>query len=160
MAYNYSSLSNALIVWSTTYTIITIVALIIGVPFFIAWCRIFQKVGHPWERMFVPFYNFYTQCSVAHCTALFWVSIFVPFILLLIQNIKQISGIVQILFPVCVLLLYAIYCNKLANAFGKKTGWAIGLFFLHPFFIMGLGFGSAVYQENVNSTKISSDSTT
>ena len=34
---------------------------------------------------------------------------------------------------------------KLAKAFGKSTGFAIGLIFLNPIFLLILGFGDAKY---------------
>ena len=134
----FGALSSAMIIGAN-------IALIIILPCFIAWCRIFQKAGLPWERMFVPVYEIYTMFSIAHCTALFWINISVPLIAALIGIILN-TAATSVLIVVVWLITYAIFCRKLADTFGKGVGWAIGLFFLYPFFIMGLGFGSAQYQ--------------
>ena len=55
-------------------------------------------------------------------------------LLIIVFLIKIITGIIGIMYSV-----------KLARAFGRGTGFAIGLIFLQPIFILILGFGNDSY---------------
>lgn len=102
-----------------------IVSGIIGLVCLIAEWRIFTKAGkHGWAAL-IPFYNVWTEFEVicGRGTAMF-----------------------RLLIP-----LYNIYwiiksMIKLAQAFGKSTGFGIGLIFLTPIFICILGFGKDEYK--------------
>ena len=41
------------------------------------------------------------------------------------------------------------FAGRLAKAFGKSTGFAVGIFFLQPIFLLILGFGAAKYDKKV-----------
>ena len=43
------------------------------------------------------------------------------------------------------MVLGGMYCVKLARAFGRGIGFAIGLILLQPIFLLILGFGSDQY---------------
>ncbi|MGI6109126.1 MAG: DUF5684 domain-containing protein [Eubacteriaceae bacterium] len=60
------------------------------------------------------------------------------------MDIEYIGGVVAIAGGV----LYIMQNLRLAKAFGKGTGFGIGLIFLNPIFMMILGFGSAEYLGN------------
>lgn len=45
-----------------------------------------------------------------------------------------------------VIYLNILIAKSTANAFGKDTGFAIGLYFLSPIFYCILGFGKAKYE--------------
>ena len=55
-------------------------------------------------------------------------------ILAIVSLLRIIAGIISIMYSV-----------KLAKAFGKGTGFAIGLIFLSPIFMLILGLGDATY---------------
>ena len=55
--------------------------------------------------------------------------------------------------------LNAILSYKLAKAFNKDGGWAVGLYFLAPVFYMILGFGSSKYVGSSNETTSTENST-
>ena len=58
--------------------------------------------------------------------------------------------IVTMLLTVAISLYVNIrFAGKLAKAFGKGTGFAVGIFFLQPIFLLILGFGSAKYDKKV-----------
>ncbi len=50
-----------------------------------------------------------------------------------------------ILFPPVLIILLIIVNFDIAKRFGKGVGFGLGLLFLHPIFIMILGFGNAKY---------------
>jgi len=60
--------------------------------------------------------------------------------------ISQVLGIIlAVATGICIFVFYIVHCAKLAAAFGRGGGFATGLVFLHPLFIMILGFGKSTY---------------
>lgn len=145
----YADIYNSYMAVNSIIIVIIIVGLIIVIPCIIAWCKIFRKADIPWERVFVPFYNVYTTYSLAKCTPLFWIFILAPLAGILLNTVMGNDALSKIL-TVIAIIIHAIHCKSLACVFGKGIGWAIGLFLLYPFFIIGLGFGKAEYLNDSN----------
>ena len=100
------------------------VSLIVSVVIVVAWWKLYQKAGkHGWACI-VPIYNSYVLFDIALGSGILFLLLIVP-----VVN-----------FFVTIYLYY-----KLARAFGKGIGYALGLIFLTPIFICMLGFGSAEY---------------
>ena len=149
-------------------TVVFLVILGIGilVATIVAWCKIFRKAGiHP-GKFFIPFYGGYLAYDIAGCGGLFIatavLSVISSFISSLISNASlsnynyysysysasALSGIaiVYIIVGIIDLIIHIVFCCKLASSFGKSGGFAVGLIFLYPIFIMILGFGDAKYE--------------
>ena len=131
--------------------LLVLVALAVGILYLIAWCKMFHKAGLPWERLFVPVYGQYWMYKFADAAGIFWGilagSVLYPIISMLIlsgRNYEAIGviGFIYLLFMLAMVILYSV---KLARAFGKGGGFAVGLVLLNPIFIMILGFGDAQY---------------
>lgn len=127
-----------------------LIAAVMGILSFIAWCKAFTKAGIPWERMFVPFYGQYTQYSIAGAGVIYWVNLLAPFLMTVITTLMTllhpyVGLFFYFVFIVLIFVLHCFYCVKLAKAFGYGGGFAVGLILLNPIFIMILGFGSSVY---------------
>lgn len=118
---DYSSSVSGLAAMTTTYMIIVLVISVISI---IANWKIFTKANKPGWASIIPFYNMYTQFEIAGMNGWMFLLLFVP-----IVNV------------VIAIMLYV----NLAKAFGKSTGFAIGLIFLNFIFTLILGFGSAEY---------------
>ena len=58
-----------------------------------------------------------------------------------VSAMTALASVAQLL----VLILNIMFNVKLARSFGKGVGFAIGLIFLNPIFMLILGFGSAKY---------------
>lgn len=104
------------------YLIPTAIAMI---AILIAEWRVFTKAGQPGWAILIPFYGTWVLYKVicGRGTAMF--RLLIPF--------------------------YNIYWAfksmiKLAHAYGKSTGFGVGLIFLEPIFMCILGFGDAQYQ--------------
>ena len=104
------------------YLIPTTIAMI---AILIAEWRVFTKAGQPGWAILIPFYGTWVLYKVicGRGTAMF--RLLIPF--------------------------YNIYWAfksmiKLAHAYGKSTGFGVGLIFLEPIFMCILGFGDAQYQ--------------
>ena len=99
-------------------------AIIACVLLIIAQWKIFTKAGEAGWKSLIPFYNAYTFVKIIDGNG--W-----KFLLLCIP-------VVNIVFDI-------ILSIKAAKAFGKGTGFAVGLIFLPNIFQLILGFGSAQY---------------
>lgn len=119
----YDELSNELSAAQSTGS--SIVSFIIGVLVIVAWWKLFEKAGEAGWKALIPLYNTYTIVKIVDGNGL-------KFLLLLIPIVNIVYGIMLDI--------------KLAKAFGKSTGFAIGLIFLAPIFMLILGFGDAQYQ--------------
>lgn len=103
------------------------------VVFYIAcWWIIFQKANRPGWAILVPIYNIVVQFQVAKVS---------PWLILL-----YLLAIIPIVGPFIALILNIIVTVKLCTAFGKGTGFILGMIFLGFIFVPILAFGKSQYQ--------------
>ncbi len=105
--------------------LMTVCSLGLGIIGIIAMWKIFVKAGEPGWAAIIPFYNVYVLFKITWGSG--W-----KFLLLLI--------------PIANIVIAIITMVKLAKAFGKGGGFAVGLIFLSTIFYCILAFGSAQYQ--------------
>jgi len=86
--------------------------------------KVFTKAGKPGWAAIIPIYNTIVLLQIAGKPIWWIVLLFIP--------------IVNIVIAVMVMI-------SVAKAFGKGTGFALGLLFLSPIFIPILGFSDAQY---------------
>jgi hypothetical protein len=86
--------------------------------------RIFSKAGKPGWAAIVPIYNIYMFCKI--CGRPGW-------------------WLLLCLVPIVNFVIAIILCIDLAKAFGKSSGFAIGIILLSIIFIPILGYGKAAY---------------
>lgn len=128
-AYDYTTTSmdssEALAVLAGLGTTIMVVSLIVAVISIVSMWKIFTKAGKPGWAAIVPIYNIIVLFQISGLNPLMILLMLIP-----IANI------------VVMFLLYI----KLAKAFGKGTGFGIGLVFLNIIFMPILAFSDAQYQ--------------
>ena len=113
--------------------------------------RIFTKAGEAGWKSIIPVYGDYISYKIAWQTGYFWMALLLGLIASLIQNYANATGdnvmllIIVFLIKIITGIIGIMYSVKLARAFGRGTGFAIGLIFLQPIFILILGFGSDPY---------------
>lgn len=105
--------------------LMSIISLVVAVAALVGMWKVFAKAGEPGWAAIVPIYNAYVLFKIAWGKG----------ILFLLMCIPVVNFIVLIVVYV-----------KLAKAFGKGIGFAIGLLFLSPIFLLMLGFGDAQYE--------------
>jgi len=86
--------------------------------------KVFTKAGKPGWAAIIPIYNVVVLLQIAGKPLWWIVLLFIPIVNFVIAVMVMIS---------------------LAKAFGKGTGFALGLLFLSPIFIPILGFSDAQY---------------
>jgi hypothetical protein len=101
-----------------------LVVLALAVIAIIAKWKINTKAGQPGWAAFVPFYNIYVDLLVAGMSPLWMLSLLCFFVYPITWIIQQV---------------------KTAERFGKGVGFALGLIFLNPIFLLILAFGDAKY---------------
>ena len=122
-----ATFSLAMMFISLAITILTVIA---------NW-RIFVKAGKPGWAALIPIYNLVVLYQVAGVS---------PWLILLLLFVG-----VPIVGPLIALGLSIYLMVQLANAFGKGSGFAVGLIFLNTIFIMILGFDDSKYVLNSNN---------
>lgn len=110
---------------STQSPLSIILSLAVSVLVIIALWKIFVKAGEPGWGALIPFYNTYLLFKITWGNG--W-----KFLFLLIPIANIVFGIITMV--------------KLAKAFGKGGGFAVGLILLGVIFYCILGFGDATYQ--------------
>ena len=102
-----------------------IFSILISLVLLVAEWRVFTKAGKPGWAVIIPIYNVWVLYTIIcnRGTAMF-----------------------RLLIPIYT--IYWIFKSQiaLAHAYGKSTGFGVGLVLLSPIFMCILGFGSAAYQ--------------
>ena len=86
--------------------------------------KLFQKAGKPGWHALIPFLNLYDLFEIAWGKGIMFLLLLIPVVNFVVSIILEI---------------------KLARAFGKDKGFATGLIFFEPIFMLILAFGSAEY---------------
>jgi hypothetical protein len=90
----------------------------------LAMWKVFVKAGKPGIVSIIPIYNSIVLLEISGLPLWYFLLYFIPFV-----NIYAVAK----------------QCYGLATNFGKDVGYAFGLFFLNPIFMMILAFGDAEY---------------
>lgn len=102
-----------------------IVGLLVAVVMVAAMWKVFTKAGQPGWASLVPLYNFLVMLKIIGKPSWYIVLAFVP-----LANFY----------------LFITLAFGMAKAFGKSTGFGVGLLLLGPVFYPMLAFGDATYQ--------------
>ena len=140
----------------------TMAAMILGLGFFViilgaAWFilraiadwQIFKKAGIPGWHALIPFLNTYDEYALSWNGTFGLIAAALAAATMLMPSGDDVSSAVTALsglMGLVSLILTAIQSGKLARAFGKGTGFGVGLFFLQNIFRLILAFGDAEYQ--------------
>ena len=116
---------------------IIIFALIIAVLSIIAMWRIFTKAGEKGWKSIIPIYNVVVLFRIIGISP-WWILGFL-------------TAVIPVVGPLFIIGM-SIYSNiKLGKAFGKSTGFIVGLVLLNTIFTLILGFGDSEYQLEKNA---------
>ena len=99
--------------------------------------KIFTKAGEAGWKSLIPIYSsviLYRIAGISPWLILLYLLVWVP-----------------VIGPLISLGLTIYLMINLANAFGKSTGFAVGLILLNTIFIMILAFGNSEYQLNLKN---------
>ena len=118
----------------------------------IAFWKIFTKAGEPGWKSIIPIYSGYVQYKITWKPMWFWIIFVVSIIYGATNGIIQ-GGSTSVIVSVIELIAAIAYCViqiisyvKLSRSFGHGIGFAIGLLFLYPIFVLILGYGKSEYK--------------
>ena len=103
---------------------ILLICVAVFVFYVIAGWKMFAKAGEPGWGAIVPIYNLYLYCKISGRPEWWLILFFIPFVNIVIALIVAMD---------------------LAKAFGKTSGFGIGLWLLSFIFVPILAFGSVQY---------------
>ena len=112
--------------------------------------RIFTKAGEAGWKSIIPIYGDYISYKIAWQPAYFWLTLILGIVSSYLQETLETGEsltvyMLVILIKIILVIISIMYSIKLARAFGRGTGFAIGLIFLQPIFMLILGFGDDRY---------------
>ena len=111
--------------------------------------NIFTKAGEAGLKSLIPIYGDYVSYKIAWQTSYFWLNFILGILLSYVSNANlnesMFLSLIVILLKIALTVINIMYCVKLARAFGRGIGFAIGLILLQPIFLLILGFGSDQY---------------
>ena len=130
--------------------------------------NIFTKAGEAGWKSIIPIYGDYVSYKIAWQTSYFWLSfilgivasyvssanlnesIFLGIVVSCISEAdpagdNMLLMLIVALLRIIIAVISIMYCVKLSRAFGRGIGFAIGLIFLQPIFLLILGFGADQY---------------
>ena len=113
--------------------------------------RIFTKAGEAGWKSLIPVYSDYVSYRIAWHTSYFWLTFILGIISSVAQSYIKTNGavtalsVIVSLIQIVMAIISILYSVKLSKAFGHGIGFAIGLIFLQPIFLLILGLGSDTY---------------
>ena len=147
---------------------IIVASIAVAILMIVAMWKLFTKAGEKGWKSLIPIYDIYILFKISGAKSWFWglvvaeIIVFVDTIVATnnggvvtdangnVTEIKDISfAIVVAAMAIFELICYIVLCAKLAKAFKRGAGTAIGLFFLPNIFTLILAFGSAKYDKKV-----------
>lgn len=158
--YTFTQDSSALVFSTVLAMLGTYAFMVIGlyVVQVIAYWKLFTKAGEAGWKSIIPIYNTYILFKIAWKTKFFWIMLAVGIVggfiggilaALLSDTAAVVAAVAMIVYwiiAIFALVIEILLCVKLAQAYGKGGGFAVGLIFLNIIFILILAFGSAQYR--------------
>ena len=142
--YDYGTTSSvdtgSLALFGAGMLIYSLVCIAIAVVAIIGMWKVFTKAGKEGWKSLIPIYNLYTLCEIVGVSPWWILIVFVGGLVCIIPIIGWLA------YMVATVYFGILLAKSTANAFGKDTGFAVGLYFLAPIFFCILGFGKAKYE--------------
>ena len=113
--------------------------------------NIFTKAGEAGWKSIIPVYSDYISYKIAWQPSYFWLVFVLGIITSVANGMADPNGTITTilliisLIRIILAIISILYCIKLSRAFGHGIGFAIGLMFLQPIFMLILGFGNDPY---------------
>ncbi len=118
----------------------------------IAFWKIFTKAGEPGWKSIIPVYSGYVQYKITWKPMWFWVMFAATIVYSMASQFmtngstSMILSAIVFIASIVMLVIQIISYVKLSRSFGHGIGFALGLIFLYPIFVLILGYGSSEYK--------------
>ena len=133
-------------------------------------CKVFVKMGQPWWKALIPFYNLYIVCRLCwnkkafyQILAIFVLSIAIDTALQFVNDgtiAFKILLFAGLILGIATLVYDIILSNKISKAFGHGVWYTLGIIFLLQLFLIILGFEDSkfVLNKSENETALKKQS--
>ncbi len=144
---------------------VVIFAFVVYILQIIAWWKVFEKAGEKGWKSLIPFYNLYIAFRIVGMKNWFWCVLGLGVVAGIVSsatgfdtnNVKfdslegaaLVGAIVYCVTGIIAIIIQIVQCVRLSKAFGHGIGFALGLIFFGPIFLMILGFGKSKYDKKV-----------
>ena len=102
--------------------------------------RMFRKAGEPAWKAWIPGYNLYILYKRCWTAKMFWIWLALDFVCMLVNKLNSdnlILSLIVIVFGIASIVIMAKQCGRVARAYGRGIGTAVGLFFFPMIFRWG-----------------------
>ena len=153
-AYSSDAAAAVLVAAGAYLGVLMVIALAVGILEIIANWKVFTKAGEAGWKSIIPIYNLYIQAKIAwknttgcyvYALGALVISVVLSFVSGAGNDAAPIIGMICVVLLIALCVLHILIMVKLARAFGKGGGFAVGLILLPTIFTLILGFGSAEY---------------
>lgn len=119
--------------------IIILISLVIAIFQIVGLWKVFKKANQPGWAAIIPIYNTYTLCKIVGVNP-WWI------VVVLCSSLFGIIPVIGSLLTIAVTIYFGVLLAvSTARSFGKEDAYAVGLYFLQPFFMFALGVGKSEY---------------
>ena len=123
-----------------------VVGVIMWIISIIACWGLFTKAGEPGWKAIIPIYSTYVMFKLSWKVSMFWVWFVLLFASGFLSGFDNlVAAIISVVLSIAAAILGIVFYVKLAKAYGKGGGFAVGLIFLNPIFLLILGLGKSEY---------------
>lgn len=128
--------------------LVSIIFAVIGI---VALWKVFTKAGEKGWKAIIPVLNGYTLYKISWKPLMYWVTLICGIaasVVYLLNPTSMVLLVIAVALMIIAAVLSIIAEVKLSKAFGHGAGFALGLIFLSPIFMLILAFGSSKYEGN------------
>ena len=117
--------------------------------------QVYKKMGIPPWKCLVPYYNIYVEYKAVWRKELFflWLPLTIAEFFLpgMYEDIGLLLRLIVIAVSISRMVVMFLFCEKMAKAFDKGLGYAIGLFLVPFIFYPIIGFSKNIHYAHKNS---------
>lgn len=111
----------------------------------VSYWKIFEKAGERGWKAIIPVYADYILYKIAWDVKPFWILMGAAVVNTLLCRIPIVGGIIGFIIGILAVIIEVACYVKLSKAYGHGKGFAVGLIFLSPIFMLILAFEKSEY---------------
>lgn len=120
------------------------IALALCALYILAYWRIFKKAGEAGWKALIPIYSTYVEYKLMWNTKMFIVTMALAVLTAVLKNVGGAQSVFYLV-SIAATVMNVIVCVKMSYSFGHGMGFALGLVFLNPIFLLILAFDQSEY---------------
>lgn len=127
------------------WLVILLVLLVVMVLEILAYWMIFRKAGEAGWKSLIPFYSTYTEYKLVWNEKMFFLWLAIAVVAFISRFIPGPGAFLTSAASLGMSVMYILVSIKMSYSFGHGVGYALGLIFLPPIFLLILAFDDSRY---------------